>query len=82
MEPLSALKNRPKSTVNQITRSSKIFKTIIECNKIWYYNGRFGTTWNIKQLKFVNNIPIDENTTENNTNTNNNIYQNIMILDD
>ncbi|MFY8166361.1 MAG: ribosome silencing factor [Sediminibacterium sp.] len=30
MEPLSALKNRPKSTVNQITRSSKIFKTIIQ----------------------------------------------------
>ena len=30
MEPLSALKNRPKSTTNQITRSSKIFKTIIQ----------------------------------------------------
>jgi ribosome-associated protein len=30
LEQLSALKNRPKSTVNQLTRSSKIFKTIIQ----------------------------------------------------
>ncbi len=30
MEPLSALKNRTKSSTNQITRSSKIFKTIIQ----------------------------------------------------
>lgn len=79
--------NKEKIIINEnsledVLCKGKIFKTIIECNKIWYYNGRFGTTWNIKQLKFVNNIPIDENTTENNTNTNNNIYQNIMILDD
>lgn len=79
--------NKDKIIINEksledVLCKGKIFKTIIECNKIWYYNGRFGTTWNIKQLKFVNNIPIDENTTDNNTNTNNNIYQNIMILDD
>ena len=30
MEPLSALKNRKKSSVLQLTRSSKIFKTIIQ----------------------------------------------------
>jgi ribosome-associated protein len=30
LEPLSALKNRTKSSTNQITRSSKIFKTIIQ----------------------------------------------------
>ena len=79
--------NKNKIIINEksledVLCKGKIFRTIIECNKIWYYNGRFGTTWNIKQLKFVNNVPIDEIKGEDNTITNTNIYQNIMILDD
>ena len=27
------------------------FKSIIECTKVWYYNGKVGSIWNIVQLK-------------------------------
>lgn len=67
------------STVENILCKGKIFKTIIECSKIWYYNGRFGTTWNLKQLKFMETTSIENNTQ---TPVNNDIYQTIMICDD
>jgi hypothetical protein len=44
----------------EVLCKGKIFKGIIECGKIWYFKGRFGTTWNLKQLKFVENTIIDK----------------------
>lgn len=41
--------------LSEVLCKGKIFKGIIECGKIWYFKGRFGTTWNLKQLKFVEN---------------------------
>lgn len=66
------------NNIEEVLCKGKIFKSIIECGKVWYYNGRFGTTWNLKQLKFIDNIPIDKS--ENNDRSQ--VYQNIMILDD
>ncbi len=59
MEPLSALKNRKKSTVLQLTRSSKIFKTIIQAiqdkkgtniiSSADYVNDRLGNWFYMKE---------------------------------
>ena len=57
----------------------KIFKGIIECAKIWYFKGRFGTTWNLTQLKFVeNNSSTDIDAVNQNT-SQAHVY---MMLDD
>lgn len=56
-----------------------IFKGIIECNKIWYYKGRFGTAWNLKQMKFSER---NQSTNEMVLNQSSDTYQSIMILDD
>jgi len=69
------------SNIENILCKGKIFKSIIECGKIWYYNGRFGTTWNIKQLKFM--VSTNSSTNENNKyEDKNDIYQRIMIIDE
>jgi hypothetical protein len=68
------------SSIENVLSKGKIFKAIVECGKVWYYNGRFGTTWNLKQLKFMD-IPIVENEIQNNS-VNNDIYQTMMICDD
>jgi hypothetical protein len=65
--------------INEVLSKRKIFKCIIECAKIWYYNGKVGSIWNINQLKFSNKaLDMPEET---NTNANDNIYNNLMILD-
>jgi hypothetical protein len=69
------------STIENVLCKGKIFKTIIECGKLWYYNGRFGTTWTLKQLKFAEAQNL-ENEKQKNINNNNDIYQTIMICDD
>ena len=66
------------STVDKVLCKGKIFKCIIECGKVWYYNGRFGTTWNLKQLKFMENTP-DESLEKTDRSE---VYQNSMLLDD
>lgn len=48
--------NINENNITDVLCKGKIFKSIIECNKIWVYNGRFGTTWYLKQLRFINDI--------------------------
>lgn len=65
------------SNIEEILCKGTVFKGIIESGKVWYYNGRFGTTWNLKQMKF------SEQTTAVNTHSENpENYQSIMIIDD
>lgn len=66
------------NSVEEVLCKGKVFKTIIECGKVWYYNGRFGTTWNLKQLKFMENAPVDTSDKVDRSQ----VYQNIMLLDD
>ena len=71
------------NTIEDVLCKGKIFKGIIECGKIWYYNGRFGTTWNLKQLKFIENNVVDNQPNQTNQSAQKaEIYQNIMLLDD
>jgi hypothetical protein len=67
------------NNLEEVVCKGKIFKGIIECGKIWYYNGRFGTTWNLKQLKFIESAQVDVDVEKEDRSQ---VYQNIMILDD
>jgi hypothetical protein len=81
------------SNIEQHLCKGKLFKAIIECVKVWYYNGKVGTIWKVVQLKFAErpryNSNTDNNTNNNNTNNNNtnnnlnedNIYNKMMIID-
>jgi hypothetical protein len=44
-------------TIEVHLSKGKVFKCIIECNKVWYYNGKVGTIWDVNQLKFSKNEP-------------------------
>lgn len=65
------------NNIESILCKGKTFKTIIECVKVWYYNGKVGSIWKVVQLKFsertVSNDPV-ENSTEN-------VYNTLMIDD-
>jgi hypothetical protein len=65
------------NNLEEVLCKGKIFKCILECGKVWYYNGRFGTAWNIKQLKFMENAPVETEKEDRSQ-----VYQNIMLLDD
>lgn len=62
--------------VSELLCKGKSFKCIIECSKVWYYNEKFGSIWNINQLKFSENkqkVAALEVT--------DNVYTNNMMLD-
>lgn len=42
------------SNIETVLSKGKIFAGIIECGKVWYYNGKFGMTWNLMQARFGN----------------------------
>jgi hypothetical protein len=47
------------SSIESVISKGKVFKCIIECAKIWVYNGKAGSIWNINQLKFSEvSIPV------------------------
>jgi len=50
------------SNISDVLFRGILFKGIIECNKIWYYNGKFGSQWNLKQMKFEKKIEKIEKT--------------------
>jgi hypothetical protein len=62
------------NNVSDIFSKGKVFKCIIECAKVWVYNGRIGSIWNVVQLKFTENKfhqAIGNNSTE--------VYTQLMI---
>lgn len=77
------------NNIEEILSKGKVFRSIIECVKIWYYNGKVGSIWKIVQLKFSEKEPdnsIKSNAINTDFNTNNNdkanIYTQLMIDDD
>jgi hypothetical protein len=72
------------NNIDNIIAKGKIFKTIIECVKVWYYNGKVGTIWKVVQLKFCERERIkmiDENESLMDENNIKNIYNQLMIID-
>lgn len=39
--------------INKVLSKGKVFKCIIECSKVYMYNGKAGSIWNINQLKLA-----------------------------
>lgn len=62
------------SNITEILTKGKIFKCIIECSKVWFYNDKIGTIWNIVQLKLSENKMTQPRITES-------TYTNLMIDD-
>lgn len=69
------------NNIDEILSKGKCFKTIIECVKIWYYNGKVGSIWKIVQLKLAERT-ITKQDSEKEEGSFKNIYNQIMILDD
>jgi hypothetical protein len=60
------------NNIDEVLGKGKIFKCIVECAKVWSYNGKVGTIWNIEQLKFEER-PV--------TNTQTNVYSDDLFID-
>ena len=44
------------SNISEIFGKGKVFKGIVECQKVWVYNGRIGSMWNLVQMKLSNDV--------------------------
>lgn len=77
------------NNINEVLKKGKCFKVIMECVKVWYYNGKVGSIWKIVQLK-LSERPLpskfgDPEEQIGNGNENGNgaaVYNQLMILDD
>ena len=67
--------------IESIVKKGRLFKCIVECVKVWYYNGKVGTLWKIVQLKFAEKEIIQE-PEEQETKNSRNIYMQNLIDDD
>jgi hypothetical protein len=45
------------ANVEELLKKGIIFKGIVECSKVWYYNGKYGSQWNLVQLKLEKEVP-------------------------
>lgn len=66
--------------IDTVLSKGKNFKTIIECVKVWYYNGKVGSIWSIVQLKFSERSKVEMEPLE--PITMNQVYNQLMIIDD
>jgi hypothetical protein len=64
--------------ISDILPKGKTFKSIIECVKIWYFNGKVGSIWRVVQLKFSERESISSHDFNNDTV---NVYNQLMIED-
>ena len=68
------------SNIEQYISKGKLFKCIIECSKIWMYNGKVGSIWNTFQLKFTENKRPQNDTEQSNSNDKN-VYDKMLLID-
>ena len=72
------------NNIAEVLQRGKIFKCIIECSKLWCYNGKIGSMWNINQLKFADTQvmnSVNANISRVNLLDNNSVYNTLMIDD-
>lgn len=62
--------------VSDVLVRGKVFKAIIECSKVWLYNGKVGTVWNVEQLRFA-----DTSKAKSQVAVGENVYNELMICD-
>jgi predicted esterase YcpF (UPF0227 family) len=68
--------------IEELLCKRKVFKCIIECSKLWSFNEKVGSIWNIVQLKFSEQSQKEPEELESNENSSTNVYSSLMILDD
>ena len=68
------------NNITEILHKGRTFKAIIECVKVWYYNGKVGSIWKVVQLKFAEKT-ISDNTNTNTADNQETIYGKLMIDD-
>jgi hypothetical protein len=67
------------SNIETVLSKGKVFKSIIECSKVWTYKGKIGTTWNLIQMRLTESKQNEEGeTTTNKTG----FAQNLLLDDD
>lgn len=69
------------NNIEEVLCKGKVFKCIIECSKVWFFNGRIGSTWSVVQLKFNEKKVYENNNNDTNGNSVSNMYTNLMIMD-
>lgn len=71
------------SNIKNVLCKGKSFKCIMECTKLWTYEGKVGSLWNIKQMRFSEKQKQNmyESNERDQTEKADNIYNNIMIED-
>lgn len=76
-------------TIETVLPKRTVFKSIIECNKIWSYKGKVGVTWNLIQMKLVpksdqNEVDPEEDDQEQavSNEKEKNIYTQNLMIDD
>lgn len=66
------------SIIEELLTRGKTFKCIVECSKIWVFNGKIGSMWNVVQLKLSEEKR--ENTSENFTQPQ--VNYNTLLIED
>lgn len=66
------------SNIEEILSKAVCFRGIIECSKLWYYNGKIGSTWNVVQLRLEKKTLKEETEP---TNKSSSVTCNIMLDD-
>lgn len=57
------------NNIETILTKKTMFKCIITCSKVWYYQNKIGSIWNIVQLKMVSNDKKDKYDNDNSCNS-------------
>lgn len=67
--------------IEETLTRGKVFKCIVECAKLWIYNGKAGSIWNIHQLKFseINRQQKDNGEAQENGTSVKTMYNTLMI---
>lgn len=69
--------------IEEVLSKGKVFKGILECNKIWLYKGRIGSTWNLVQMRLTpRQDPSDPEESPRRSDDAKVYNQNLMIDDD
>lgn len=71
------------NNIQDVLSKGKVFKAIIECVKVWYYNGKVGTIWKVVQLKFSDKeLDLAEKDKNQRLNDPSKLYSQLMIDDE
>lgn len=70
------------NNINEHFQKGKVFKCIIENSKLWCYNGKVGSIWNMHQVRFSSRQENTQSGSQEQTNTQNKMnFSRVLMLD-